>query len=187
MAVLTNVSAETIILSAGVSVVTGYVGTLLQFRRQRDRMRRTYGLAILAEIKSLQRVFRQYHGVLGSEPVEVRAGRVARLPLTNADLNVFGFNSGNIGLFSVRTAVEVIELYSRTRALIAQAQAIAEAAKAEGPACPPLEEQLFEHLKSVVVVRRQSREVARLLISELPVMSDDVARAVRRWWRVRRR
>lgn len=190
MALLNNVSTETIVISAGVSVVTGYVGTLLQFRRQRDRARRTYGLAILAEIKSLQRVFRQYHGVLGAEPVEVRANRVAKLQLTTADLNVFGFNSGNIGLFSVRTAVEVIELYSRTRRLIAQAQAIAEAAKGDAVPDERLEELLFDHLKAVVIVRRQSREVAMLLRRELPLVSEDVVRGIRRrvrraWRRVR--
>ena len=124
MALLSDVSPITIVLSAGVSVVTSYVGTIVQFRRQRDRARRTYGLAILAEIKTLQRVFGQYHGVLGNQSLEARISKLPRFRLSTADLNVFGFNSGNIGLFSVRTAVEVIELYSRARGLIAQAQAI---------------------------------------------------------------
>jgi TPP-dependent indolepyruvate ferredoxin oxidoreductase alpha subunit len=69
-ALLTNVSIETSAISAVVSVVTGYVGTPQQFRRQRDRARRTHWPVILAEIKSLQRVSRRYHGVLGIGPVD---------------------------------------------------------------------------------------------------------------------
>ena len=188
MALMSDVSPITIALSGGLSVATGYVGTLLNFRRQRDRARRTYGLAILAEIKTLQRAFRQYHGVLGPAPAEERVGRLPRLRLTNADLNVFGFNAGNIGLFSVRTAVEVIELYSRTRALIAQAAALAESDGAD----PALKEELFDHLKAVVVARHHSRMVAQMLRDELPVMLDDRLRYLRRrgwiaWRRLRRR
>lgn len=177
---LADVSPTTIALSAGVSVVTGYVGTLLNFRRQRDRARRTYGLAILSEIKSLQRVFRHYHGVFGDAPVEQRIARLPKLRLTNADLNVFGFNAGNIGLFSVRTAVEVIELYTRFRGLIAQAQALADMKEDD----ETLKEELYDHLKSVVAVRRHAREVAALLRRELPVLMEDRVRALRRRARI---
>lgn len=180
MALLSDVSPITIALSAGVSVVTGYVGTLLNFRRQRDRARRTYGLAILAEIKTLQRVFRQYHGVLGPAPAEERVGRLPKLRLTTADLNVFGFNAGNIGLFSIRTAVEVIELYSRTRALIAQAQVLADCDASD----PTLKQELFDHLKAVVVARYHSRMVARMLRDELPVLTEDRVRYFRRRTRI---
>ncbi len=179
---LGDVSPITIGLSAAVSVVTGYVGTLLNFRRQRDRARRTYGLAILSEIKSLQRAFRHYHGVLGDEPPETRAARLPGLRLTTADLNVFGFNSGNIGLFSVRTAVEVIDLYSRVRGLIAQSQALtgADAPVSEAE----LGAELYDHLRAVVLVRQQCRAVAALLRSELPVLPEERVRYLRRRLRV---
>ena len=181
---LNDVSPITIGLSAAVSVVTGYVGTLLNFRRQRDRARRTYGLAILSEIKSLQRVFRQYHGVLGDAPPETRAARLPKLRLTTADLNVFGFNSGNIGLFSVRTAVEVIDLYSRTRALIAQSQALTEVRPPGTDPDPNLGEEIYDHLRAVVLVRQQSRAVSALLRSELPVLAEDRWRYLRRRTRI---
>ena len=180
---MNSVSLVTVALSALASIVSGYVGMLLNFRRQRARMRRMYGLAILSEIKSLERVFRQYHGVLGAEPPEVRAGRLPRLRLSTADLNVFGFNSGNIGLFSVRTAVEVIEFYSRVRALIAQAQSLADAAAASA-VDPNLGSEIFEHLREVVLVRRHSRAVAALLRSELPAQPEDWMRYARRRARV---
>ncbi len=181
---LNDVSPITIGLSAAVSVVTGYVSTVLNFRRQRDRARRTYGLAILSEIKSLQRVFRQYHGVLGDEPAETRAARLPRLRLSTADLNVFGFNSGNIGLFSVRTAVEVIELYSRVRALIAQSQALADAHAPGTEPDPNLSAEIYDHLRAVVLVRQQSRAVSAQLRRELPVLAEERFRYVRRRARI---
>lgn len=184
MALLADVSPITIGLSAAVSVVTGYVGTLLNFRRQRDRASRMYGLAILSEIKSLERAFRRYHGVLDAEAPEVRAARLPRLRLSTSDLNVFGFNSGNIGLFSVRAAVEVIEFYSRVRALIAEAQALANAHGAEAAPAPDLAEQLFEHLRNVVLVRQHGRAAATLLRRELPVLPEDRMRYVRRRSRI---
>ena len=184
MAALADISIRTILLTVGVSVVTSYVGTLLNYRRLRDRQRRTYGLAILSEIKSLQRAFRAYHGLLGSEPVGVRAGRVPRLTLTTADLNVFTFNAGNIGLFSVRTAVEVIDFYSRVRAMIAGAKELEEARTA-GSADDLLETLLMEHLRSVVQLRAQGRAVAAQLRNELPPMWGERVRYVRRRLRLR--
>lgn len=179
-----EISAMTIALSVGVSVVTSYVGTLLTFRRQRDRARRTYGLAILSEIKSLERVFRQYHGVLGADPAEVRLKRLPRLRLSTADLNVFGFNSGNIGLFSIRAAVEVIDFYSRVRALIAQAQVLADAHAPGSEPDPNLSEEIFDHLRNVVLVRQHGRSVAMLLRRELPVMPEERLRYLRRRGRI---
>jgi hypothetical protein len=172
-------------VSAGVSVVTGYVGTLLNFRRQRVRARRTYGLAILSEIKSLQRVFRRYHGILGSEPAAVQLERLPKLRLTSADLNVFGFNSGQVGLFSVRAAVEVIELYSRIREVMAQAQTLA-ALQETGAVVPEERAQalLFEHLEAVVLLRRQAHAVAGLLRKELPMTFHEVIRFGRRRGRI---
>ena len=179
-----EISTLTVVISAGVSVVTGYVGTLLNFRRQRDRARRTYGLAILSEIKSLQRMFRQYHGVLGAEPPQTRVARLPILPLGPADMNVFGFNSGNIGLFSIRTAVEVIEFYSRCRALVAEAQRLGEQAANPDRDEDALKQALFDHLRHVVAVRTHSRAVASLLRQELPVMLDDRIRYLRRRGRI---
>ncbi len=184
MALLSNVSTGTIILSAAASVVTSYVGTLLNFRRQRDRARRTYGLAILSEIKSLQRAFRSYHGLLGAEPIGTRVERLPRIGLTTADLNVFGFNSGNIGLFSIRTAVEVIDFYSRVRALIAQAKDL-EDTHAAGASDECLNALLMEHLRSVVRLRAQSRAVATQLRLELPAMPGELLRYARRRARIR--
>ena len=178
-AMLADVSPITIGVSVAVSVVTSYFGTLLNFRRQRDRARRTYGLAILSEIKSLQRAFRSYHGVLGAAPAGERIGRVPRFPLTTADLNVFGFNSGNIGLFSVRTAVEVIDFYSRVRSLIAQAKEMEDARTAKA-GDDVLDALLMEHLREVVQVRGQSRVVAAQLRRELPAMPGERVRYVRR-------
>ena len=181
---LSDISMRTIVLTVGISVVTSYFGTLLNYHRLRDRQRRTYGLAILSEIKSLQRVFRLYHGLLGSEPVVVRVGRLPRLTITTADLNVFTFNAGNIGLFSVRTAVEVIDFYSRVRALISYAKEL-EDARAANAADDVLELLLLEHLRAVVQVRGQSRAVAALLRNELPPMWDERMRYVRRKLRLR--
>ena len=181
---INDLSTRTVVLTVGVSVVTSYVGTLLNYRRLRDRQRRTYGLAILAEIKSLQRVFRSYHGLLGAEPVGVRAARLPRLTVTTADLNVFSFNAGNIGLFSVRTAVEVIDLYSRIRSVISYAKEI-EDAHAAGESDEVLQRLLTEHLRAVVQLRAQSREVAAQLRGELPPMLDERVRYVRRKLRLR--
>ncbi len=184
MAMLADISVRTIVLTVAISVITSYFGTLLNYRRLRDRQRRTYGLAILSEIKSLQRAFRAYHGLLGAEPVGVRVGRVPRLTLTTADLNVFAFNAGNIGLFSVRTAVEVIDFYSRVRAMIAGAKELDDARTA-GSADDLLEALLMEHLRAVVQLRAQSRAVAAQLRGELPPMWGERVRYVRRRLRMR--
>ncbi len=181
---MSDLSGRTILLTVGVSVITSYVGTLLNYRRLRDRQRRTYGLAILAEIKCLQRVFRAYHGLLGAEPVEVRVTRLPRLTVTTADLNVFTFNAGNIGLFSIRTAVEVIDLYSRIRAVISNAKDLDDA-HAAGAADDVLQGLLMEHLRAVVRLRTQSREVAAQLRGELPPTWDERMRYVRRKTRLR--
>ena len=188
---MSDLSVRTIVLTVTVSVITSYFGTLLNYRRLRDRQRRTYGLAILAEIKSLQRVFRSYHGLLGAEPVEVRVARLPKLGLTTADLNVFTFNAGNIGLFSVRTAVEVIDLYSRMRAVIAKAKEL-EDANAAGSADDVLDALLMDHLRAVVALRAQSRAVAAQLRNELPPTWDERVRYIRRkarlrWLRLKRR
>ena len=176
---LANLSPTTVLLSLAVSVITSWVGTALNYRRLRDRQRRTYGLAILSEIKSLQRVFRGYHGLLGTDPVGVRVARLPRLTLTVADLNVFTFNAGNIGLFSVRTAVEVIDFYSRVRAVISYAQELKDQ-QAAGAADDVLQGLLLDHLRAVVVLRAHSREVATLLRDELPPMLDERFRYLRR-------
>ncbi len=183
---LADLSPMTVALSLGVSVATSWVGTALNYRRLRDRQRRTYGLAILSEIKSLQRAFRAYHGLLGAEPVAVRVARLPRLMLTTADLNVFAFNAGNIGLFSVRTAVEVIDFYSRVRALISYAKELEEQ-QAASAADDVLEKLLLEHLRAVVLLRTQSRQVATQLRDELPPMVGERLRYVRRKLRLRLR
>ncbi len=55
-----DVSLATVGVSASVSIVTSYFGTLINYSRMRNRHRRMLGLSFLAEIKSLQRRLRRH-------------------------------------------------------------------------------------------------------------------------------
>jgi hypothetical protein len=190
-----GVSAATVAVSASVSVVTGYVGTLINYNRQRNRQARVYGLSLLAEIKSLQRIFRRHFQLLEAGSLESGIARVTA-HFGTPDTTVFSNGSGNLGLFATRTAVEIIEFYSTVRTLACQAQLISQ--MRQDPVCDEakLRVALAEHLWTMRLARHHSREVAAALRRDIPVTSSEAigfaarrlmlaGRRLRRRWMLR--
>ncbi len=177
---MSQVSMATILLSAIVSVVTGFIGAVLSGLRQRRQERRVYGLALLAEIKSIQRSLARYSKRIDActpeQPLETeRLGR--ELKLWRHDLSVFANNSGRIGLFSVRTAIEVIEFYHRVRWLDTRVGDLEHIKDTDGEW---LQIWLSEHVQSIRGARLHSRYLSRLLRRDVPATWVEGFRAVRR-------
>lgn len=173
-----TVSLATVLVSALVSVVTGYIGALLNLSRQRRLERRVYGLALLAEVKAIQRGLLRYkarierHGG-ADEP----AGRLRHeLALWRHDLSVYANNSGRIGLFSVRTAIEVIEFYHRIRWLDVR---IGELGGKDLASPEVFAEWMADHRETVRRAQLHGRYLSRLLRREVPATFAEVASAVR--------
>ena len=176
-------SLPTVLLSAFVSVATGYVGSLLSAGRVRQQDRRVYGLALLAEVKSIHRSLWRYEARVASlttTPARYKDIR-AMLGLWRQDLSVYANNSGHIGLFSARTAVEIIEFYHRVRWLELRI------AELDGEAVPSEEavaRWMAAQAEALRLARQHSRYLSRLLRREVPATAAERARAIRRGrWR----
>jgi hypothetical protein len=176
---LADVSILTVALSASVSVFTGYIGTLMNYSRQRRRQRRTYGLSLLAEIKALETLARQYYGTFFSGEVDFETYRLPKLSFSNADMSVFSNVSGNVGLFSTRAAVEIINYYSTVRSLVAQAQTL-NGLQEQGAPEAEYQQRLADHLRLLRAARRQNAQVVRTLRRETPTDLDEKLRICRR-------
>jgi hypothetical protein len=176
---LADVSILTVALSAGVSVFTGYIGTLMNYSRQRRRQRRTYGLSLLAEIKALESLARQYYGTFFSGEVDFETYRLPKLSFSTADMSVFSNVSGNVGLFSTRAAVEIINYYSTVRSLVAQAQTL-NGLQEQGAPEAEYRQRLADHLHLLRAARRQNAQVVRTLRRETPTDLDEKLRIFRR-------
>jgi hypothetical protein len=192
MPMLGDFSLATVGVSAALSICTGYAGTLVNFSRQRNRHRRVYGLSLLAEIKSLQRIFRQHHKIIESGSISSRLRRLPALHFGVADMTVFTSGSANLGLFSTRTAVEVIEFYSAVRALAAQVQILSVMQQEEDTTEDDLSEALARHLWSLLQARRHSRMTVLALRRDIPpTAGETVSYFARRttvgWRKLRRR
>jgi hypothetical protein len=166
---LGDVSVSTIGLSASFSIVTGYLGTLINFSRLRNRHRRVFGLSLLAEVKSLQRLFRRYYNAFGGDAAVAAAPcDWPRLHFGTAETSVFNNGSGSLGLFSTRTAVEVIEFYSSVRAIAAEAERLLVLKTDVKADDPKLQDDLARHFASIRLARHRSRTLVRVLRREIP-------------------
>ena len=170
---------ETILLSALVSLLTTYVGAYLNVGRLRRQERRIYGLALLAEVKSIQRSLRRYQlRVRGMEEDQVAVLRnvQAALSLWRHDLSVYTNNSGHIGRFSTRTAVELIEFYHRVRWLEARVGEL----DVDDPVA--MRSWLATQQSAIQQVRHHSRYLGRLLSREIPPTTVEAIRAIRHYY-----
>jgi hypothetical protein len=173
---LGDLSVSTIGLSASLSVVTGYLGTLMNFSRLRNRHRPVFGLSLLAEIKSLQRLFRRYYNALGGD-MDLRAPcEWPGLHFGTPETSVFNNGSGNLGLFSTRTAVEVIEFYSGARAIAADAERLSALRSDPHTDHAKLHDDLARHLVSIRLARHRSRTLVRALRKEIPSTAGEKLR-----------
>ena len=168
-----SLAISTVLLSAMVSIVTGFLGALLSTGWVRRQERRTYGLALMAEVKSIQRSLLRYQKRLaranGTLPTRETA---SALRLWRHDLAVFANNSGRIGLFSARTAIELIEFYHQVRWLEARVAEL----DAETPDDAMLARWLESQQQAIYRTHRQSRYLSRLLRREAPLTLRDLTR-----------
>ena len=181
-----DLSVVTVLVSALVSIATGYVGSLLSAGRLRRQEVRVYGLALLAEVKSIYRSLWRYHVRVGrlteTELAALKDARAA-LGLWRRDLSVFTANSGKIGLFSARTAVELIEFYHRVRWLESHSSAL----DATGGNDRALAAWITEQDRAVRLARQHARYLSRLLHGEIPANGGDLVNHMRHGrWRPRR-
>jgi hypothetical protein len=177
---MAQISYVTILLSALVSVITGFIGVLLSGGRQRRQERRIYGLALLAEIKALQRSLTRYSrrvdGYSSGQPLAAAHLR-QDMKLWRHDLSVYVNNSGRIGLFSVRTAIEIIEFYQRVRWLDTRIVDLDQFEDRDGD---KLQKWLDDHRDTIRSARMHSRYLSRLLRREVPATWAESLRALRR-------
>lgn len=177
---MSDVSFATVALSALVSVLTGYVGAMLSTGWQRRQDQRIHGLALLAEIRAIQRGLVGYGRRLdlvardGSVTEEERRHLRAVLPYWRHDTSVFSGSSARVGLFSPGTAIAILEFYSRVRWLDLRATHLP-------PGGTDAEEAhllrwLAEHRASVASAVRLSRGLARALRRETPPTGREVVR-----------
>jgi hypothetical protein len=182
-----SVSVVTILLSASVSIVTGFVGALLSAGGVRHQERRIYGLALLAEIKTIHRSLWRYQLHVG-ELVDMESTKLqplrSELSTWRHDLSVYVNNSGRIGLFSTRAAIEIIEFYSRIRWLDSR---IAELGRQEICDLETVLLWLADHQQAIRSARQHSRYLGRLLRREVPATPGEIWGALRRrrWRRPR--
>jgi hypothetical protein len=167
------VSLATVGVSATVSIVTSYFGTLINYGRLRNRHRRVFGLSLLAEIKSLQRRFRRHRQGLEAA-LEAFPQAPPKLMFGSGDTSVFNNGSGNLGLFSTRTVVEVLEYYNEIRALAAEADALRDGSLAADS--HSLRQAINDHLHAVRLTRHHSRVVVVSLRREIPMTLTEALR-----------
>ncbi|MGE7414449.1 hypothetical protein [Methylobacterium tarhaniae] len=180
---MTDLAFTTVLLSAGISIVTGFLGALLSQGWVRRQERRTYGLALLAEIKSIQRSLLRYEGRLNRAGTIVEGREAAALRLWRHDLAVFANNSGRIGLFSSRTAIELIEFYHQVRWLEERGTELdASMARTNG-----LPDWLAGQREAIHRTRSRTRALTRSLRRELPPTLADGLRGLGRGAGRRRR
>lgn len=174
-----TISLATVLVSALVSVVTGYIGSLLNLSRLRRVERRVYGLALLAEIKAIQRGLLRYKTRIdryaGGAP-ELSGRLRHELALWRRDLSVYANNSGRIGLFSVRTAIEIIEFYHRIRWLDAR---IGELGTTDLGPPEVLAQWVDDHREALRRARLHGRYLSRLLLREVPATWPEIVAAIR--------
>ncbi len=178
-----GISLATVGLSASVSVVTGYLGTLFNSNRMRKRNRRTYGLSLLAEIKSLQRLFRRYYLAFAAQDTATSVICIPWLHVGTADTTVFNNGSSNLGVFSTRTAVEIVEFYSLVRVLASQADSLREM-KATSDDHDALHQALLRHLHQVGTARYHGHATVAALRREIPMSFSEILRYLRRRARI---
>jgi len=180
---VTDFAFTTVLLSAGISIVTGFLGALLSQGWVRRQERRTYGLALLAEIKSIQRSLLRYEARLNRAGNSVEGREAAALRLWRHDLAVFANNTGRIGLFSSRSAIEIIEFYHQIRWLEERGTELdASVARTNG-----LPEWLAGQREAIRRTRSRTRALTRSLRRELPPTLADTLRVLGRGAGRRRR
>jgi len=115
------------IATAGIGLVSGYVGSVLNQDRTRRLDRDTFGRALLAEMSVLDA---KVHHILDQfrdmRDDGYRDDDELELDLSERDLAIFTSNTAKIGLFDPATAEAITALYSRLRSIVIDLSRFAE-------------------------------------------------------------
>jgi hypothetical protein len=177
-----SVSVVTVLVSAGLSVATGYVSSRVSHRLQDRQTAHRWRLAIISEIRTLRGRLAQYETAYETLVVtgEIPGAQVLRVLLQPGDISVFTNSAASIGLFDTRISLRVLRFYADIRALQGHALVLAEIAGGSGRSASDADIQ--QHRTRL----RRCRLRANVLIRRLRVDVDTIEVMRRMWSRARR-
>ena len=149
----------TIVMSAALSGVMGYLTSRLSQHNQRQIDRQTYRGAILAEIRGLHSRLMEYEVAFAQRVMtgQVSSAQLLKVLLQPGDTVVFNNHASSIGLFDRRNALRVVRFYAAIRSLEGRALVLSEA----GYAADDTDRQ--RHLEFVRQLRRRAYVLIRRL------------------------
>ena len=174
-----SVFSLTVLVSAGLSAVTGYVTSRISQHRQQRLNRQTYRVAILAEVRSLHRRLLEYETAFVARvmPGEVSGAQVVKVLMQAGDTVVFNNNTSSIGLFDRPTALRVVRFYSDLRSLYGRALVLSELVDAARSSL--VEAEMLHHLVLVRKLRRRAHALVRRIRQQPMTLSLP---RLRRFW-----
>ncbi len=174
---------STVLISATVSAITGYVSSRLTQRIQEQKSARRWRLAVASEIRTLRTRLLQYEFTFESRVLtgELSGSHALRVLLQPGDISVFTNSASSIGFFDTRTALRVLRFYADIRTLQGHAIMLEDVAdQREGVAS---DSDVCKHRKMVQNCQRRAHVLVRHLRHEAAALR--LARLV--WGRERRR
>ena len=156
----------TVVISAGLSAVTGYVTSRISQRSQQLINRRTYRVAILAEVRALHQRLLEYEAAFAGRVMtgQISAAQVLKVLLQSGDTVVFSNNASSIGLFDRRTALRIVRFYADIRSLYGRALVLSELVDMAGSG--HIETEMHLHLALVRQLRRRAHALVRRIRRE---------------------
>jgi len=154
----------TIVVSATLSGVMGYLTSRLSQRNQRLIDRQTYRGAILAEIRGLHSRLMEYETAFTERVMtgRVSSAQLLKVLLQPGDTVVFNNHASSIGLFDRRNALRVVRFYASIRSLEGRAMVLSETGY------HPDEADMQRHLDFVRQLRRRAYMLIRRIRRRRP-------------------
>ena len=161
----------TVLVSAGLSAVTGYITSRISQHRQQRINRQTYRVAILAEVRSLHRRLLEYEVAFVGRVMtgEISGAQLLTVLMRAGDTAVFNNNASSIGLFDRRTALRVVRFYSDIRSVYGRALVLSEVADAARSS--HIEAEMLYHLSLVRKLRRRAHLLVHRIRRQQPTFS----------------
>ena len=151
----------TVLASAGLSAVTGYLTSRISQRSQRVINSQTYRVALLAEVRALHQRLLEYEAAFAGRVMtgQVSGAQVLKVLMQAGDTVVFNNNTSSIGLFDRRTALRIVRFYADIRSLYGRALVLSELADMARSSF--IEAEMQHHLLLVRRLRRRAYVLVR--------------------------
>jgi len=161
----------TVLVSAGLSAVTGYITSRISQGRQQLINRQTYRVALLAEVRALHQRLQEYEAAFSGRVMtgQVSGAQVLKVLMQSGEIVVFANNTSSIGLFDRPTALRIVRFYADIRSLYGRALVLSELADAARSSY--VETEMHHHLVLVGKLRRRAHGLVRRLRREQPAFS----------------